>query len=164
MPTAPQADWRKEFGLDGRHPPSLFTSEGELAATIPQAHLLRRAFDVLGVDAVLCVDHTPLAYFKVVKRIAPAAVTELHRQFWNHGGASLLILVTDDRVHIYSGMTPPEPATDEAAPPSEVESLPRLADAERETTPLIRNSLGIPIGRHTGRGPSQQDRGGEKNE
>ncbi len=133
MPATPAADWRREFGLDGRNPPNLFTSKAEMTPSTPQAHLLRRAFDVLKVDGILCVDHSPLAYFKLVKRITPEAVAELHRQFWNHGGASLLILVTDDRVHVYSGMTRPEPATVAAtAPPSLVDSLARVAEGLKE--------------------------------
>jgi hypothetical protein len=56
-----------------------------------------------------------------------------HRQFWNHSGASLLVLVTDDHINIYSGMTRPVPATDTTAElPSLVESLDRLPDGLRE--------------------------------
>ena len=132
MTTAAQKDWKKDFGLDGRRPPSLFTSKDQMTPTTPQAHLLRRAFDVLKVDGVLCVDHSPLAYFKLVKRITPEAVAELHRQFWNHSGASLLVLVTDDHVHIYSGMTRPEPATTTADLPSLVDSLDRVPEGLRQ--------------------------------
>lgn len=133
MTDVAKKDWKKAFGLDGRQPPSLFTSKDQMTPTTPQAHLLRRAFDVLKVDGILCVDHSPLAYFKLVKRITPEAVTELHRQFWNHSGASLLVLVTDDHVHIYSGMTRPVPATDTTAElPSLVDSLDRLSDGLRE--------------------------------
>lgn len=133
MPATPATDWRTEFGLDGRNPPNLFTSKTEITPATPQAHLLRRAFDVLKVDGILCVDHSPLAYFKLVRWITPEATAELHRQFWNHGGASLLVLVTEDRVHVYSGMTRPEPAADDAtAPPSLVDSLARVADGLKE--------------------------------
>lgn len=126
-------DWKSEFGLDTRQPPSLFTSKSEIAASTQQAHLLRRAFDLLKVDGILCVDHSPLAYFKLVKRITPEIVFELHKQFWNHSGASLLVLVTDESVHVYSGMTRPEPASDmEDKPSSLVVSLQRVADGLKE--------------------------------
>lgn len=122
-------NWTQEFGLEARQPPNLFTSKSQITPSTPQAHLLRRAFDVLAIDGILCVDHSPLAYFKLLKRITPEIVFELHTQFWNHGGASLLVLVTDDSVQVYSGMTRPEPKSDTAADPSSwVVSLQRVAD------------------------------------
>lgn len=124
-----------EFGLDGRNPPNLFTSKTELTTATPQAHLLRRAFDDLKVDGILCVDHAPLAYFMLVKQITPEAIVKLHRQFWSLGGAALLVLVTDARVHIYSGMVPPSLGTRPGgAPPIEIECLDRVADALRAFT------------------------------
>ncbi len=126
-------DWKREFGLDSRQPPSLFTNKSEITPSTQQAHLLRRAFDVLKVDGILCVDHSPLAYFKLVKRITPEIVFELHKQFWNHSGASILVLVTDERVHVYSGMTRPEPVSDERDEPSSfVVRLERMADGLKE--------------------------------
>jgi hypothetical protein len=129
MSTAIQHDWRKEFGLDSRRPPNLFISDKELTSSTPQAHLLRRAFDAFKVNGILCVDHAPLAYFKVIDRITPAAVFELHRRFWNHSGASLLVLITRDRVHVYSGTARPTPPdSTDADLPSLVTSLERVAD------------------------------------
>lgn len=133
MPTAQGTDWRKEFGIEGRKPPGLFISKDEITPSTKQAHLLRRAFDTLKIDGVLCADHSPLAYFKVVKRITPEVVSDLHQQFWNHSGAALLVLITDDRVHVYSGMTRPAPATaTQAELPSLVESLDRVAAGLKE--------------------------------
>jgi hypothetical protein len=133
MPTAPETDWRKEFGIEGRKPPILFTPEDDIAPSTPQVHLLKRAFDILKVDGVLCVDHSPLAYFKLVKRITPEIVVNQHRQFWNHGGAAILVLVTDDRVHVYSGMTRPVPAAAaQDGSPSLVISLDRVAAGLKE--------------------------------
>lgn len=133
MTAATPKDWTREFGLDARQPPNLFTSKSQIDSSTPQAHLLRRAFDVLKVDGILCVDHSPLAYFKFLKRITPEIVFELHKQFWNHSGASLLVLVTDDSVHVYSGMTRPEPESGTAADPSSlVVSLQRVADGLKE--------------------------------
>ena len=129
MTTVAASDWRKEFGIDGRKPPNLFTSKDQMSPSTPQAHLLRRAFDVLKVDGILCVDHSPLAYFKLVKRITSEAVYELHKRFWNHSGASLLVLISDDCVHVYSGMTKPTPVTDgQGDLPSLVTPLSRIAD------------------------------------
>lgn len=133
MTTATQKDWKKDFGIDRRQPPSLFTSKDEITSSTLQAHLLRRAFDVLKVDGILCVDHSPLAYFKLVRRITPEIVFKLHQQFWNHSGASLLVLVTDDSVHVYSGLTRPVPTSDNGDdPPSLVVNLERIAEGLKE--------------------------------
>ncbi len=133
MSTAPIQDWQKEFGLTGRKPPRFFSGKESIETTTPQGHLLRRAFDVLKVDGVLCADHSPLAYFKVVKKITPKLAFDLHKVFWNHSGASLLVLVSDDRVYIYSGMMRPSPVTTEGDElPSLVKTLDRTADVLQE--------------------------------
>ena len=133
MTAATQKNWKKDFGIAERKPPSLFTSKDDITPTTPQAHLLRRAFDVLKVDGVLCVDNSPLAYFKLVKQITPDAVFDLHRQFWNHSGASVLVLVSDDLVHIYSGMKRPSPVEDTRTELSSfVTSINRVADGLKE--------------------------------
>jgi hypothetical protein len=108
MNTANQTDWKTDFGVATKVPPRFFAGTEDLRAATPQAHLLRRAFELLKVDGVLCADNSPLVYFKQVKRITPKSVHELHRRFWNHGGAPLLVLISDDRVHVYSGMTRPD--------------------------------------------------------
>lgn len=121
--------WPAEFGLAGRRPPSFYRSGDDVAAAAPQAHLLRRAFEVLELDGVLCADHSPLAYFRQVKRITPKRAYELHRTFWNHGGAPLLVLFSDDRVHVYSGLARPgPPASDDVELPCLIEVLDRTSD------------------------------------
>lgn len=117
MPSASPQGWLSEFGIDSRTPPSLFLRKDEVTAEIPQAHLLRRAFDTLDVDAVLCADDVPLVYFKLMKTMTAARLRALHKQFWNHGGAAVLVVVGQDRVEIYSGMIRPS---------AEVESIPAL--------------------------------------
>src|SRR5688572_30752224 len=129
MPMAAGTDWRKDFGIEGRRPPSLFTSKDELTPSTPQAHLPRRAFEILGLDGILCTDHARLIYFKQLRRISADAVRRLHQQFWNHGGAPILVLITDDRVHVYSGMTRPAPAVEgDRDLPGLVETLDRVAE------------------------------------
>ncbi len=137
MSTAPEADWLKDFGISGRKPPTLFTSKDDLSQSTTQAHLLRRAFDVLAVDGILCSDHSPLVYFKRVKRVTLEVVHKLHQQFWNHGGAPVLVIVSDDRVHIYSGMTPPAPMAGDRDIPSLVDTLDRVALGVREFVTAI---------------------------
>ncbi len=133
MTTAASKNWTEDFGLDTRLPPSLFTSKDDLTPATPQAHLLRRAFELLELDGVLCADHSPLIYFKKLNWISAEAVYQLHTQFWNHGGAPVLVLITDTQVHVYSGMSRPGQSAPSSSDqlPSHIETLSRVAEALR---------------------------------
>ena len=129
MTIAAEPDWRAEFGIEERRSPSFFSSKADLDSSVPQAHMVRRAFDLLELDGVLCSDHSPLIYFKKVGRFDAATVARLHRKFWNHGGAPILVLISRDQVQIYSGMSRPVvPSANDAALPSLVETLDRVSE------------------------------------
>lgn len=118
--------WQAEFGVEDRTPPSFFADGSQISGSTPQGHLLRRAFDTLDLDGALCVYGTPLVYFKVDEKIQAGQIQSLHRQFWNHGGATVLVIVGADEVHIYSGSVRPSP-DDESKPVALVEKLKRVA-------------------------------------
>jgi len=134
-------DWRKSFGIGDAQPRSFFASKAELNAPgmdASQGHVLRRAFDLLKLDGVFCAGNTPLVYFKVVKRIDVAEVASLHRTFWNHGGAPILVLIAPDQVHIYSGLVRPLPHTDPSGTiPALVDTLDWTSVAIREFLPTV---------------------------
>ena len=71
MPPTPATDWRKEFGIEGRKPPAFFSSPQEIdeaGSAAPLPHALRRAFEELQLDGVLCLEKTPIIYFRQVER------------------------------------------------------------------------------------------------
>lgn len=76
-------DWRTEFGIDPRRNPNFLSSKDDLAGVRAQAHVLRHAFDLLGLDGIFCSGNTPLIYFKRLDEIRTDVVLQLHRQFWN---------------------------------------------------------------------------------
>lgn len=126
-------NWRADFGIDPRKNPNFLSSKDDLTGKRAQAHVLRNAFDLLGLDGILCSGSTPLIYFKQVGEIRTDVVLDLHRQFWNHGGAPVLVLVSKDKVHVYSGMSRPVDTVGPGSqPPSLVETLDRVAVALRE--------------------------------
>jgi type I restriction-modification system DNA methylase subunit len=133
--------WRSEFGIKAGRPKAFFASKAELQApdaAASQSHVLRRAFDLLKLDGVLCAENIPLVYFKEVKRIEPAEVARLHRKFWNHGGAPILVLVAPDQVHVYSGLVPPLPQQGSTGNiPALVKTLDRASVAIREFLPTV---------------------------
>lgn len=132
--TAPK-DWRKDFGLDGLKPPYFFSSVDQLdsaAGKAPHTHILRRAFEQLGIEGVLCREGSPIIYFCQVKKIDPTEIIALHRSFWNQGIAPILVIIAPDEVHVYSGLIPPEDTvTKTGHPPGLVEILNRVQDQLR---------------------------------
>jgi hypothetical protein len=108
MSRAPSTTWQEQFGLDRRRPPEFFSRGEGLPADTPQAHLVQRGFDDLSLDGVLCTTNTPLVYFRRVSHIDADSVAALYRSFWHHGGAPVLVIVSDDEVHVYSGLTLPQ--------------------------------------------------------
>jgi hypothetical protein len=133
--------WRSEFGIASAGPKDFFATKAELNApgmTASQGHVLRRAFDLLELDGALCTANTPLVYFKQVQRIEPAEVARLHRTFWNHGGAPILVLVAPDQVQIYSGLVKPLPHADpNGGIPALVQTLERASTAIKEFLPTV---------------------------
>jgi len=101
--------------LDRALYPTLFLSRDEVTSATPQAHLLRHAFDVLELDGIFCSDSAPLIFFKHLDSFDHEQALDLHRRFWNHGGAPLLTLVSKDRAEIYSGTSRPVSPEDRAA-------------------------------------------------
>lgn len=135
MTTAAQKDWKKEFGLDSRKPPHFFSSVDELddaPGNVPQPHVLRRAFEQLGIEGVLCQERSPVIYFRQVREIDPADIINIHRSFWNQGIAPILVIIAPDEVRVYSGLIPPEDTLTVAGQtPGLVERLNRVQDQLR---------------------------------
>src|ERR1700733_5851281 len=140
MSISANGDWRSEFGITSGQK-VFFASKAELNAPgmdASQAHVVRRAFDLLRLDGILCIENTPLVYFKQMNRIETAEVARLHRKFWNHGGAPILVLVAPDQVQVYSSLIRPIPQADpRGAIPGLVETLDRTSAAIREFLPAV---------------------------
>jgi hypothetical protein len=141
MTLGAEKDWREEFGLDLADASLFFADKTDVArrgGPASQAHVIRHAFDLLGLDGALCTEHAPLIYFKKVNRIDATTVLELHRKFWNHGGAPVLVLITRDDVHVYSGLVRPELQTAHSGSiPALVETLRRASVELRELLPAL---------------------------
>jgi hypothetical protein len=115
-------NWRIEFGIAESRSRLFIANKAEIGINnlgASQSYVLRRAFDLLKLDGVLCTENYPLIYFKRLPRIKPTEVARIHRTFWNHGGAPILVLIAPDQVQIYSGLVRP------------------LAEASNETIPAL---------------------------
>jgi hypothetical protein len=130
MTVQPRGPWHKSAGIDRSLYPSLFLSPADVTPAVPQAHVIRRAFDLLKLDGIFCTDGAPIAFFKLVKSFALDEVLPIHQRFWNHGGAPVLVLISRDRAEIYSGLSRPIRREDVGAvPPSLIAKLDNLITA-----------------------------------
>ena len=123
-------DWKEEFGIERRKPPTFFAGPGDLdtaGLATPQIHVLRRAFDDLNIDGALCLESHPLIYFRLMDGLDVTSVAALHRTFWNQGVAPVLVLVASDEVHVYSGLSSPHVKPGKE-PPGFVETLQRVTE------------------------------------
>jgi N-6 DNA methylase len=141
MCPADVADWRSDLGVTDRAPPFFFEHKDQLTQTMRQAYFIRRAFELLNLDGVLCSEHAPLVYFKQVDRIIPDKIRDIHKKFWNHGGAPLLIVISSHEVQVYSSLIRPGrssavPAL-HADPEGLVLSIDRASAALRELVPMV---------------------------
>ena len=108
---------------------ALYRSEHEWAAdplARNSAHLIRRAWRNLELEAVLLVENKPTVYFKRVTKKDPAAEAEFHRLLWNQGTATLLVVRDFPEVRVYSALALPD-----QKPIADGEDDPRLVDTLR---------------------------------
>jgi hypothetical protein len=127
--------WQGEFGISDDRSGSFFANADDLSGqttVAPHAHVLRRAFGLLKLDGVLCDQAAPLIYFKRVAQIQADEIRDLHRQFWNHGGAPILVLISPREVQVYSGFARPIAQADLTGLPSLVTTINRTSSALRE--------------------------------
>ncbi len=86
---------------------------------LPYQHLLLRAWKEMDrkdkgteLTAVLTLNEIPTVYLCDSKRsVVPGDVAEIHRQFWNQGVATVLLLRDPHRVYVFSSMTRPVEAS-----------------------------------------------------
>jgi len=96
----------------------------------PDAHALRRAWDRMRLDAIVCVDGKPTVYLKEVGQHRASDIRRYQRFVWNQGIATVLVVCTAERIYVYSAMAPPARDDEEPAEGHRlVETLDRTADA-----------------------------------
>jgi hypothetical protein len=76
-------------------------------------HMLLRAFQEMNLSGVLTLNGIPTVYLRDEQKPINARVAaEAHRQFWNQGVATVLLLRDPEKIRVFSSMTTPmNPAT-----------------------------------------------------
>ena len=71
-------------------------------------HILLRAWDEMRLSGVLTLNGIPTVYLRdEEKPLSPRVAADVHRQFWNQGIASILLLRDPQMVRVFSSMTKP---------------------------------------------------------
>jgi hypothetical protein len=71
------------------------------------AHALRRLFDDINADAVLCLDGRPTVCVKDARFGSDEDVEDIRRRLWNLGATTLLVVERANRVDVFSTLTQP---------------------------------------------------------
>ena len=119
----------RQLGLTRNSGRQVVRSIDELIG-VPNGHALRRAWNRIGLSAILFVDGRPTTFFKELQQLRSSDIRRYQRFVWNQGIATLLVITTPAQVFVFSGQAPP--ANEEADVASEnrlVEKLDRVNDA-----------------------------------
>jgi hypothetical protein len=119
----------RQLGLTKNSGRQVVRSIDELIG-VPNGHALRRAWERIGLSAILFVDGRPTTFFKELQQLRSFDIRRYQRFVWNQGIATLLVVTTPTEVFVFSGQAPP--ANEEADVASEnrlVEKLDRVNDA-----------------------------------
>ncbi len=112
----PNSNFLKTFDLKSLRPPVFFQSVQdcqEASKNHPNSHIMRRAWDQMGLSGIYCIENKPTIYFKEVDEIDPDEARKLQSQLWNQGFATLLIISSETEVQIFTGLVPPIRASHE---------------------------------------------------
>jgi len=124
----------KDFNLKGVSAPEFFRSAEDIekyAGRHPYSHLMRRAWETMHLNGILCVGGRPTVYFKEVKRIDSLRQRERYQKFWNQGLATLLVIQSPDEVQVFSSLAEP------VKEGSVVEDKPRLVEILDSTAKML---------------------------
>ena len=124
-------DWKDALGLSARSKPEVY-SDASAVGDVPHARPIRTTLRDLGADSVFCIEDVPTAVFFAAEEANPADIAPLHSDLWNQGLASVLAIVYDDTIRIYSLAAVPEGRVgDRLDDDCLIEVLHKVADAAK---------------------------------
>lgn len=93
--------WKDLLSLSARRAPELYEKPGDVG-NVPHARALRTTLDGLGASAVFCVHDVPTVVILYVNDYDQTEVEALHAALWNQGLASLLVVIAEDTVRVFT--------------------------------------------------------------
>jgi len=93
--------WLEALGLNNRRVPEVyFPSDSVLGSAHSGA--IRDSFEKIGLSALFCVQGVPTFAYLVQEEYDPKAVSEAHASLWNQGLTSLLLVIADETLRMFS--------------------------------------------------------------
>ena len=93
--------WKDLLSLSARRPPE-FYEKPDLIGNVPHAGALRTTFNTLGASAAFCVQHVPMVVILSVNHYDQTEIESLHAALWNQGLASLLVVIAENTVRVFT--------------------------------------------------------------
>lgn len=93
--------WKEILQLEYRQAPELFENGESIVGTL-YADEIRKAFADLSVTAMFCVQGVPTIAIVNQEKYQPEEVLRIHAALWNQGLASVLIVISEDIVRVFS--------------------------------------------------------------
>jgi hypothetical protein len=124
-----------DFNLAKVTAPIFFRSIEEVedhAGRNPFSHFMRRAWETMHLNGILCVEGRPTVYFKEVERIDSHTQRERYKKFWNQGLATLLVVRSPSDVQVFSSLANPIKSD------SDVQSEHRLVEILNSADKILR--------------------------
>jgi hypothetical protein len=126
-----QTSWKERLGLTHRRAPELYESAAAVV-DVPHAPAIRAALDDMGLTAIFCVQGVPTVAILAVDVYDRDAIVNLHGALWNQGLASLLLVIAEDTLRVFSlARTPLRDADDAFEVRCLIDTLAATAEALR---------------------------------
>ena len=93
--------WLEALDLKRRRAPEIYFPNDPVVGSA-HAGAIRDSFKKIGLSALFCVQGVPTFAYLVQKKYDQSAVIETHANLWNQGLASLLLVVTDETLRVFS--------------------------------------------------------------
>ena len=137
-----------ELGLateSGRH----LVRSIEALSGARNAHSLRRAWEEIGLSAILFVDSQATVYFREVEDICQDKIRRYQGIVWNQGIATILLVSTKTEIYVFSGQAPPASKDEDwDQSPRLVTTLNRINDALEVKQLIYRIETGLIYEKH----------------
>jgi len=93
--------WLTALRLEQRHSPE-FIRKGDDLSNISHGAIIRQSFEQLNVSAIHCVSGVPTIAFLVLDHFDQMKIDQTHKALWNQGLVTLMMVITDETLHVYS--------------------------------------------------------------
>jgi len=95
------SQWKNLLAIEDRKAPDLFEPQDRIENT-PYADQIRKVFNELSITAIFCVQGVPTIAIINLDEYDITQVIKVHAALWNQSLVSMLVVITDDTVRVFS--------------------------------------------------------------